>query len=92
MSYIVVVVGVDNGDLDAIHEAYGVHSHLAIVEPVINSLYRWTIEDTRSVLKGDGVPSDVGLVLLWVLSESRHHVFTSCLYVFQGETLKIGTF
>jgi hypothetical protein len=83
MSHIILAVGIDNRDLDAIHEADGVDSHLAIIESVINSLYSGTIEDTRSVLQGDGMPADVVLVLAWVPSELRDYVFTSRLYVFQ---------
>jgi hypothetical protein len=76
MSHIVLAVCIDNCDLDAIHEANGLDSHLAIVKPVINSLYRRTIKDTSSVLKGDRVPSDIGLVLVWVPRELRDYIFT----------------
>lgn len=85
MSHIVLAICVYNRDLDAIYEADGVDSHLAIVEPVINSLYRGTIKDTSSILKGDRVPSDIGLVLVWVPSKLRRNVFTSCLYLSQGQ-------
>jgi hypothetical protein len=59
MAFVAVAIGVDNRDLDPVHEADRVDAHLTIVETVVDPFYSWSIENPGRVLKGNPVPADI---------------------------------
>lgn len=59
MTLIRIAVGVDHSDLEAVDETDRVDPHLAIVVSIIDSLYGWSVEYPRCVLKSDPMPADV---------------------------------
>src|SRR5580704_3128532 len=69
MSLVGFTVGIDHRDLDTIHKSDSVDPHLAIVEAVIGSLDRRSVEDSRRILKGNSVPTNVGEILVGIPSE-----------------------
>src|SRR5258708_6128618 len=56
-------IGVNHCDLSAVHNSNGVHANLAVVEAVINSFHRASLEDPDRVLKHDSMKSNVAPVL-----------------------------
>jgi hypothetical protein len=59
MALIVVTVGVDHGDFDAIHQADRVHADFSILESIVYPLHGRPVKNANGVPKGDCVPSDI---------------------------------
>src|SRR5947209_7934532 len=80
VSLVLVTVGVDDGDLDAVHQPDSVDPDLAVLEPVIHSLDRRSLEDPGCIGQPDCMPADVRNVLGGIPGEPHwlylRYVFT----------------
>ena len=59
MAFDAVAIGVDNRDLDPVHEVDRADAYLTLVETVVDPFYSRSIENPGRVLKGNPVPADI---------------------------------
>lgn len=51
MPFSIFAVGIDDRDLDAVHDADRVSAGLSVVEAIVDSLYGWAFENPRRILE-----------------------------------------
>jgi hypothetical protein len=63
-SFVFVFICVNHRNFQAIHQANRIDSNFAIVETVINSLHRRSIENPLRVFERDPVPDQIAAIFL----------------------------
>jgi hypothetical protein len=69
-----IPVGVDHRDLQAVHQADGVHPHFSVLKPGVCLPDGRAFKDAYRILEGDPVALDVAAVLFFILRIS--HIYT----------------
>src|SRR5215471_18424991 len=59
VSCVVILIGIDHRDFQAIDEANGLHTDFAIVEMIIDPFYRRPLENAYRIFKGDTVTANI---------------------------------
>jgi hypothetical protein len=59
LPFVVIPIGIDDGDLDAVHQPYRINPHLAVIEPIIDPFHGWTVEDPNRIRKGNRVAAHI---------------------------------
>jgi hypothetical protein len=70
-SFIIVSVGKDYRDFQAVHQADGIHSHFPVVEASVCLLDGRPIKDANRILEGDPVALDVAAVRGYVCNKKH---------------------
>jgi len=73
-------IGIDDCDLQSVHQADGIDAPLSVVEPIVYLLKRWAVEDAYGILEGDAVKPEIAAVL--AVDPSVARVFTQRKYIF----------
>src|SRR5258708_16248437 len=79
---VVVPIGVDDGEFKSIDQADCINSHLAtVIETIVDAFYRRTVENSRSVTKGNSVPPNIGFLFPSVPREPHWDIYTMYLRI-----------
>lgn len=81
MPLVVVAVGINNRDLDAVHQPDRVDANLAIFEAIVDPLDGRTFENPRCIDEGNGVPTDIDKVLVQVPGEPHVRIYVAYLLI-----------
>src|SRR5258707_15337605 len=79
---VVVSIGVDDGEFKSVDQVNCINSHLAtVIETIVDALYRWTVENSCSVTKGNSVLPNIGFVFPSVPCEPHWDIYTMYLRI-----------
>jgi hypothetical protein len=62
-SFVIVPIGVNHRDFQAVHQANRINPNIAVVKPVIDPFNGQAVENTLCVLEGNATLGDVAAVL-----------------------------
>src|SRR6266702_3995777 len=90
VSLVVVPVGVDHGNLDAVHHSDRVDANLTVIEAIIDAFNGRPVEDPSGIRKGNRVPTDIEEVLVRVPGEPHGRIYVLCLPYSRTQTTPCG--
>jgi hypothetical protein len=73
VSFIVIPIGVDHRNFDAVDEPNRINPDFAVLKAIIDPFHGGAFEYPHCICERDGVPTDVGKILVLIPSEPQGH-------------------